>query len=146
MRSYRIVQGSLVGAHTGAPQVWPLVGKESSCHCRRSKTHRFEPWVGKSLWSRKWQLTSLFLPGKSQGQRSLAGYSPWGSKQQAMTEHSRAYTHGWFTLPYRERGTTLYNNHTPAKIHDTHTHTHSSSADSALTLRVLKKAHLCPKA
>ena len=92
-RSYRIVQGSLGGAHTGAPQVWPLVGKESSCRCRRCKTHSFEPWVGKGLWSRKWQLTSLFWPGKSQGQRSLAGYSPWGSKQQAMTEHSRAYTH-----------------------------------------------------
>jgi len=26
------------------------------------------------------QWTSVFLPGKSQGQRSLAGYSPWGYK------------------------------------------------------------------
>ena len=25
--------------------------------------------------------TLVFLPGKSQGQRSLAGYSPWGHKR-----------------------------------------------------------------
>ena len=28
--------------------------------------------------SRKWQLPPVFLPGKFHGQRSLAGYSPWG--------------------------------------------------------------------
>ena len=27
------------------------------------------------LWRRKWQPTPVFLPGESQGQRSLAGYS-----------------------------------------------------------------------
>ena len=29
---------------------------------------------------------SLFLPGKFQGQRSLAGHSPWGHKELDMTE------------------------------------------------------------
>ena len=29
----------------------------------------------------KWQSTSVLLPGKSHGQRSLVGYSPWGSKE-----------------------------------------------------------------
>ena len=33
--------------------------------------------VGKILWSRKWQPTPVFLPGKFHGQRSLVGYSPW---------------------------------------------------------------------
>ena len=28
----------------------------------------------------------LFLPGESHGQRSLAGYSPWGCKESDMTE------------------------------------------------------------
>ena len=28
----------------------------------------------------------LFLPGKSHGQRSLAGYSPWSCKQSDMSE------------------------------------------------------------
>ena len=31
-------------------------------------------------WRRKWQPTSIFLPGKSHGERSLTGYSPWVHK------------------------------------------------------------------
>ena len=41
-----------------------------------AKRHRLNPWVGKMPWSRKWQPTPVFLPGKFHGQRSLAGYSP----------------------------------------------------------------------
>ena len=52
---------------------WWLSGKESACQCRR---HEFNPWSRKIPWRRKWQLTLIFLPGKSHGQRSLAGYSP----------------------------------------------------------------------
>ena len=37
-------------------------------------------------WKRKWQPTPVFLPGKSQGQRNLAGYSPWGHKKSDTTE------------------------------------------------------------
>jgi len=37
-------------------------------------------------WSREWQLTPVFWPGKSHGQRNLAGYSPWGCKDSDMTE------------------------------------------------------------
>ena len=55
-----------------------LSGKESSCQCRR---RGFHPWIGKILWRSKWQPTPVFLPGKSHGQRSLAGYSPWGHKR-----------------------------------------------------------------
>ena len=33
------------------------------------------------------QPTQIFLPGESNGQRSLVGYSPWGSKESDMTEH-----------------------------------------------------------
>ena len=32
-------------------------------------------------WSKKWQPTPVFLPGKFHGQRSLAGCSPWGRKR-----------------------------------------------------------------
>ena len=34
------------------------------------------------------QATPVFLPRESHGQRSLAGYSPWGHKEQDMTELS----------------------------------------------------------
>ena len=36
-------------------------------------------WLGKIPWNRKWQPTPVFLPAKSHGQRTLVGYSPWGS-------------------------------------------------------------------
>ena len=32
-------------------------------------------------WRRNWQLTPVFLPGKSHGQRSLVGYSPWSHRR-----------------------------------------------------------------
>ena len=37
---------------------------------------RFDPWVRKFPWRRKWQSAPGFLPGKSHGQQSLVGYSP----------------------------------------------------------------------
>ena len=37
-------------------------------------------------WRRKWQSTPVLLPGKSHGQRSLVGYSPWGRKESDTTE------------------------------------------------------------
>ena len=48
-------------------------GKESACQCRRCKRGRLDPWVGKIPWSRNPQPTSVFLPEKSLGQRSLVG-------------------------------------------------------------------------
>ena len=45
-----------------------------------SRRHRFDPWVEKIPWRRKWQPTPVFLPGKSHGHKSLAGYSPWGCR------------------------------------------------------------------
>ena len=47
---------------------------------------RFSPWVGKIPWRRAWQPTPVFLPGEFHGQRSLAGYSPWGHKESDTTE------------------------------------------------------------
>ena len=58
-------------------------GKRLYLQCRRP---RFDPWVGKSPWRRKWQTTPIALPGKSHGQRSLAGYSLWDLKESDMTE------------------------------------------------------------
>ena len=84
----------------------------------------FYPWVRKTPWRRKWQPTPVFLPGKSHGQRSLAGFSPWGckrvrcdleTKQQNQNEKTickriylylsiylsiSIYLSNWFTLLY----------------------------------------------
>ena len=51
---------------------------------------RFHPWVRKIPWRRKWQPTPVLLRGKSHGQRSLVGYSPWGHKESDTT--------GWLYL------------------------------------------------
>ena len=60
-----------------------LSGKESACQYRR---HRFDPRVEMIPWRRKWQPAPVFLPGKSSGQRSLAGYS---HKESATTKHTQ---------------------------------------------------------
>ena len=38
------------------------------------------------------QLTPVFLPGKFHGQRSLAGYSPWGHKRSDKSERLNMHT------------------------------------------------------
>ena len=43
-------------------------------------------------WKRKWLPTPGFLPGEFQGQRMLAGYSPWGHKESDTTERLTLYT------------------------------------------------------
>ena len=47
---------------------------------------QFNLWVRKVPWRIKWQPTAVFLPGKSHGQRSLVGYSPWGQKELETTQ------------------------------------------------------------
>ena len=60
--------------------------------CRR---YSFNPWVRKIPCRRKWQPHSIFLPGKSHAQGSLAGYNPWGHKrirQDLATKQLQHYT------------------------------------------------------
>ena len=73
----------------GRKQTCPWLSR--SRICLQGRRHRFDPWVRKIPWRRKWQPTPVFLPGKSHGQRSLVGYSTWGLK------HDRACMH--CTLP-----------------------------------------------
>ena len=44
------------------------------------------PGLGGSPGEGKWQPTPLLLPGKSHGQRSLVGYSPWCCEESDTTE------------------------------------------------------------
>ena len=75
-----------------------LRGKEPTCQCRR---RGFDPWVMKIPWRRKWQPISLFLPGKSSGQRSLTGYSPWGCKRvghDLVTKQQQQRLSFWYSI------------------------------------------------
>ena len=62
-----------------------LVGKESTCNAGDTGDSGSIPSWEDPL-KKKWQLTPVFLPEKSHGQRSLTGYSPWGHKELDMTE------------------------------------------------------------
>ena len=55
--------------------------------------NRFNPWVRKIPWRRKWQPTPVFLPGKSHGRKSLAGYSPGCHKESDTTEQLACLHH-----------------------------------------------------
>ena len=68
-----------------------LGGKESTFQSRRLK---FNPWIGKIPWRRKWQPSPVFLPGKSCRLRSLAGCSSWGRKELDTTD---THTHTSFS-------------------------------------------------
>ena len=87
-----LAQGSLVGQSVPG-------GSAVKIHlqCRIYRRHRLHPWVGKVPWSRKWQPTSLFLPGKPREQRSLVGHSPQGCRIRhdlaCAHAHVRAHTH-----------------------------------------------------
>ena len=63
------------------------------CQCRRRKRHRFNPWVRKMPWRRKWQPTPALLPGKFHRDRSFVGYKLWGYKESDTTECAHAHTH-----------------------------------------------------
>ena len=61
-------------------------GQEPTCQSSIWKRCGFDPWMGKIPWRRAWQLTPVFLPGESHGQRSLVGYGPQGWKELDMIE------------------------------------------------------------
>ena len=74
-------------------------GKEPTSQCRRHRGRRFNPWVRKILCWRKWQPALVFLPGKSHGQKSLAGCSLWSLTELDTTELLSANTHSIHTTP-----------------------------------------------
>ena len=58
--------------------------------CLQCRRPGFDSWVRKTPWRRKWQPTPVSWPGKSHGQRNLAGYSPWSRKQSERLSNSTA--------------------------------------------------------
>ena len=56
----------------------------------------FNSWIRRIPWRRKWQPTSVLLPGKSHEWRILVGYSPWGGKESDTTE--RLHFHFHYTM------------------------------------------------
>ena len=61
--------------------------------CLQYRRPGFDPWVRKIPWRKAWQPTPVFLPGESQGQKRLSGYSPWGQKVSYTSEQLSTHTH-----------------------------------------------------
>ena len=81
---------------------WWLSGKESAYN---AGDVGLIPGLVRSPGEGKWLPTPVFLPGESHGQRSLAGYSPWGCKESdkaEVTDHTRTEKHrcNRVTLPF----------------------------------------------
>ena len=103
--------------HHPFPLIWPtllgilglpsgLDGKESGCNA--------ENWVRslgwEDIWRREWLPTLVFLPREFHGQRSLMGYSPWGSQRvghEWVTNTFSQYTYSCLIIlrpPWSPRG------------------------------------------
>ena len=79
-------------AHTSEGLPRQHSGEESPADAGDARDVGLISGSGRSPGARKWHPTPIFLPGKFHGQRSLAGYSPWGCKESHTTERTRAHT------------------------------------------------------
>ena len=61
-------------------------GREPAYQCKRQKRPGFDSWIGKIPGGGNGNPFQYSLPGKSQGQSSLMGHSPWDCKESDMTE------------------------------------------------------------
>ena len=59
-----------------------LSGKEFAYECRKL---RFNPWVGKVPWRKKWQPIPVFLPGKPQARGAWRATVHRVIKESSMT-------------------------------------------------------------
>ena len=66
---------------------WRYWLKNPPANAGRPQRPRFNPWVKKMPWRRKWQPTPVLLLGGFHGQRGLAGCSPWGRGESDTTGH-----------------------------------------------------------
>ena len=87
------------------PNITASLTAHNACTRRTCKRRRFDPWVRKIPWRRAWQPAPGFLTGKPHGQRSLAGYNPWGRKASGTALElsspngsKHLYTVWWFPL------------------------------------------------
>ena len=71
---------------------WPGIAFFNQSASYVSNEQPYLKTTGLYNWRRKWQPTPVFLPGESQGQRSLAGHGPQGHGESDTTEPTK---HTW---------------------------------------------------
>ena len=88
-------KASILGAQ---PSLGFPRGSDGNKICLQCGRPRFNCWVGKIPWRRKWHSTPVLLPGESHGGRSLVGCSPWGHKELDTTERCHFTRYGTSSL------------------------------------------------
>ena len=83
--------------------VWKYMGElpcgsDSKSVCLQCQRPRFNTWVRKMPWRRKWQPNLVLLPGKFHGWRNLIGYSPWDCKESDTTSLSLSWKYKRFWI------------------------------------------------
>ena len=66
-------------------------GKEPTCQCRRCKRCRFDSWIRKIPWRRKWQPTPVSYLANPMDRGDW--WAPWGHKESDMTEYTHTHAH-----------------------------------------------------
>ena len=85
--------------------------------------------------------TPVFLPGKSHGQGSLVGYSPWGRKESDMTECLR--TGPWASKRQARPGAAVIQRH-PFLPRSSRQHTHAGRDRPGLVQLLIQRHPFLP--
>ena len=84
-------------------------GEEFAFQRRRHKRHECDAWIWKIPWRRKRQPTTVCLPGKSLGQRSMESYSPWVAKSLAWLSTQVANNNAVIVSGGEQRDSAIHN-------------------------------------
>ena len=91
-RHWKLIQNSYIYLIWELPR-WHS-GKESARQFRRCKKPRFDPWVRKIPWKRKWQPIQVFLPGKFHDRGAWQATVHGATKNWTqLSTHAHTHTH-----------------------------------------------------
>ena len=75
-----------MGEVKGGAQIFYLTIWVDCGAIKQDREEVIKTWFRVESWRRKWQPTPVFLPGESQGGRSLLGCCLWGRTESDTTE------------------------------------------------------------
>ena len=98
-----VTEGSQRVRHVGSNFAWHntyglpgwLSGTESTCQCRRYRRGRFDSWIWKFSWRKKWQPTPESLLGKIPWTESPSMLQSLGLKESDMTERMSTHIYNY---------------------------------------------------
>ena len=96
-------------------------GKEPTCQCKRLKRCRFNPWVRKIPWRRKWQPTPIFPWAEDSGRLQSIG------SQSQTLRSDLACTHTKIAISWTHLTPATFHFSPVPYLHKTICHSHEKS-------------------